>query len=142
MNNIIEMMNGSFARIKKISDGAYNESVTKAARREFGLQIGLLNATLRLYVRVSKNKRAAKELKMINILDGNEFVDMGLGGSEIGSVMRKILEQTGQCGELLKKIKENRSTVEFEEVIRERKLQSKLFNAVERIIKWTSKNRR
>ncbi len=141
MNSVVEMMNQSTARIRKISEGGYNGFVMKGDRRVFRMQIELLNTAIRGYRAASKNKRIADSLQKMNIIGGITLVELGLGDSEIESVKKQVIEKIDQVDEVMKKIMENRSAVELDAAMREYKLQSMLFNIVIRASKVTSKNK-
>lgn len=130
MNNIVEMMNQSTARMRKILEGNYNEIRMKNARREFTMQIELLSTAIRAYRTAAKNKKMADALQTLNIIGGVTLIELGLDDSEIQKVIEQTIEMINQCGEMMKKIKENRSTVELDAALREYKLQTKLFSVV------------
>jgi len=130
MNAIVEMVNQSAERIRKISEGGYNEIGMKDARRIFTMQIEVLSTAIRAYRAAAKNKRMVDALRTLNIIGGVSLIELGLDSSEIQNVIEQIIENINQCGETMKKIKENRRAVEMDAALREYKLQSKLFNVV------------
>jgi|GEM_PF-6078613 len=135
MNTLVEMMNQSIARVRKISEGDYNEFVMKAGRKEFRLQIELLNTIIRGYLSAIKDKSS------MDAIFGTNLIDSGLGDSEIENVTRQINEKMDECSEMMKKIKEKCSTVELDASLHEYKLQLKLFNAAIRAFRLHQKSR-
>lgn len=100
MNQIIKMFEESNARMNSILQGNANLDKISAAQREFEGQIKLLNCVISAFAIQSKNKRAAKDLENMNIMDSSTAIDL-LGDVEVEKIKCRATGRIITRGECL-----------------------------------------